>query len=63
MNVIPSSSKEPKGDNATFLQDAERNAAFFGKFKPKYFIYIGPGSASNPEKMYPFPDRGIEEMR
>ena len=26
------------------LQDAERNAAYFGKFKPGYFMYIGPCS-------------------
>ena len=34
MNEIPISSKGPKGGNALFLQDAERSAAQFGKFKP-----------------------------
>ena len=27
-----------------FLQNAERNAAYFARFKPGYFMYIGPGS-------------------
>ena len=26
------------------LQDAERNAAYYARFKPAYFMYIGPGS-------------------
>ena len=44
MNKIPISSKEPKGGDALFLQDAERNAAYFARLKPGYFMYIGPGS-------------------
>ena len=44
VNGIPLSSKELKGGCAQFLQDAERNAAYFGKFKPGYFMYIGPSS-------------------
>ena len=44
MNEIPISSKEPKGGKALFLQDAERNAAYFARFKPGYFMYISPGS-------------------
>ena len=44
MNGIPISSQGPRGGNAQFLQDAERNAAHFGKLKPGYFMYIGPGS-------------------
>ena len=44
MNAIPISSKGPKEDNALVLQDGERNAAYFGKFKVRYFMYIVPGS-------------------
>ena len=44
MKEILISSKGPRGGNAFFLQDAERNAAYFGKFKPGNFMYIGPGS-------------------
>ena len=44
MNEIPISSKEPKGGKALFLQDAERNAAYFGRFNPGYLLYIGPSS-------------------
>ena len=33
MNEIPISSQGPKGGNTKCLQDAERNAAYFGKFK------------------------------
>ena len=44
MNEIPFSSQGPKRGNAQFLQDAGRNAAHFGKFKPGYFMYVGPGS-------------------
>ena len=44
MNEIPISSKGPKGCNVLFLQDAERNAAYFGEFQPGYFMHIGPGS-------------------
>ena len=43
-NEIPISSKEPKEGKAPFLQDAEENAARFGKFKPGYFMVTGPGS-------------------
>ena len=43
-NEIPISSMEPKGGKALFLHDAERNAAYFARFKPGYFMYIGPGS-------------------
>ena len=42
MNEIPISLQGPKGGKARFLQDAERNAPYFGEFKPRYFI--GPGS-------------------
>ena len=38
LNDIPICSLGPKGGNAQFLQDAERNAAYFGKFKPGYFM-------------------------
>ena len=44
INEIAISSKGPKGSNALFLQDAERNAAYVGKLKPGYLMYIGPGS-------------------
>ena len=44
MHAIPISSQGPKEGTALFLQDAERNAACFEKFKPGYFMYIGPGS-------------------
>ena len=44
MNESPVSSKEPKEVEALFLQGAETNAAYFGKFRPRYFVYIGPGS-------------------
>ena len=36
------SSKDPTERDAPFLQDAERNSAYFGKFKPRYFMGIGP---------------------
>ena len=42
-NEIPISSQGPKGGNAQFLQDAERHAANFGKFKPGYVVFFGPG--------------------
>ena len=44
MNEIPISSKGAKAGEALFLQDSERNAAYFGKFKPAYLMYIGPCS-------------------
>ena len=44
MNEIPISSKGPKRGTSLFLQDTDRNAAHFEKFKPGYFMYIGPGS-------------------
>ena len=37
LNEIPISRQGPKGGNAQFLQDAERNAAYLGKFKPVCF--------------------------
>ena len=43
-NKFPISSKEPKGGDALFLHDAERNAACFARLKPGYFMYIRPGS-------------------
>ena len=43
MNEILTSSKEPKGGKAPFLQAAERNAAYVARFKLGYFMYIGPG--------------------
>ena len=92
MNEIPISSQGPKGGKARILQDAERNAAYFGKFKPRYFIvqvlkrlgtlksvqvttkkmgWTGEASygcvscteASNPERMYEFPESRIEKKR
>ena len=42
MNEILTSSKEPKGGKALFLQAAERNAAYVARFKLGYFMYIGP---------------------
>ena len=58
MKEIPISSKGPKARNALLLQDAE-NAAYFGKFKPGYYMYSGPGSQEtwNFEK-YPDNPRG-----
>ena len=44
MNEIPTSSKEPKGGNAIFLPNAERNSVYFRQFKPGYFMYIGAAS-------------------
>ena len=41
---FPISSPGPKGGNTQFLQDAERNATYFGKFKLGYCMYIGPGA-------------------
>ena len=38
MNEIPISEQGPKGSGAQFLQDVERNAAPFGKFKPGYLL-------------------------
>ena len=53
-NGNPISAKEPKGGEGLFLQDAERNAAYFGKNKPGYFMYIGPGSEKTWNfEMYP----------
>ena len=43
MSEIPFVSQEPKRGNAKFLLDAERSAAYFGKFRPEYFLYTGPG--------------------
>ena len=37
MNEIQISSNEPKEGKALILQGAERNEAYFGKFKPRYF--------------------------
>ena len=44
MNEIRISSQGPKGGNAQFLKDVERNAVYFGKFKPGYFMCTGPRS-------------------
>ena len=44
MKVIPTSSKEPKGGKALCVQDAERNAAYFARFKPRNFMHIGQRS-------------------
>ena len=38
-----------------FLQDAERNAAYIGKFNCRYFMYIGPGSEET-SKFDKYPD-------
>ena len=64
MNEIQISSQEPKGGNAQFLQDAERNAAYFGKFKLGYFMHIGPGSEETCKfETYPDnPQRKWEEL-
>ena len=64
MNETPISSKGPKEGNAQILQDLERNAANFGKFKPKYFMYIGPGSEKtwNFEKNPDNPQRKWDEL-
>ena len=43
-NEIPISSQGPKGGDAPFLRDADRNAACFRKFKPVYFMFMGPRS-------------------
>ena len=43
-NENPTFLQGPKGGDVQFLQDAERNAAYFGKFKPGCFMYTGPGS-------------------
>ena len=43
MSGIPIPAKGPKGGHAQFLQNAERSAAYFGKFKPQYYMYIGSG--------------------
>ena len=59
MSEIPISIKEPKGGKALFLQDAERNAAYFGRFKPGYFMYIGPTSEKTWNfKKYPDDPKG-----
>ena len=59
MNEIPIYSKEPKGGKARFLQDAERNAAYFWKFKARYFMYMGPGSEKTQNfKKYPDSTQG-----
>ena len=44
MKEIPISSQGPKGGNAHFLEDAERNAAYSGMFKLGCFLFIDPGS-------------------
>ena len=61
MNEIPISSKGPKGCNTLFLQDAERNAAYFGELQLGYFMHIVPGSENiwNFEK---YPDNVKRQM-
>ena len=44
LNGIPIFQRNRQEVKAPFLQDAERNADFFGNFKPGCFMYIGPGS-------------------
>ena len=44
MSGTPSSVKEPKEGKTPFLQDLERNAAYFCGFKPGYSMYSGPAS-------------------
>ena len=44
MSDIPISSKGPTGGNALILQDEDRSAAYFGKFKPGFLMYVGPDS-------------------
>ena len=44
VNEIPISSEDPKKGHATYLQDWERNAAYFGKFLSGYFMTIAPSS-------------------
>ena len=59
MNEIPISLLGPTGGNALFLQDAERNAAYFEENKPGYFMYIGPCSKTwNFEKKHPDKPKG-----
>ena len=40
MNDIPISSMEPKGGKAPFLQDAERNAAYFARFNQAQILHV-----------------------
>ena len=42
------------------LQDAERYAAYLGKFKPGYVMYVGPGS-ENPLNFEESPDNPQEK--
>ena len=60
MNGIPISSKEPKGGKAPLLQDADRNAGYFARFKPPDTSFnIGPasGNTCNLEKWSRWPKR------
>ena len=59
MTEVPISPQGPKEGNAQFLQDAELNAAYFGKFEPGYFMYIGSGSEGTWEfEQYPENPKG-----
>ena len=59
MTEVPISPQGPKEGNAQFLQDAEINAAYFGKFEPGYFMYIGSGSEGTWEfEQYPENPKG-----
>ena len=42
MNAIPTQVQAPK-DEYLLLRLAKDNATFVAKFKPGYFIYVGPG--------------------
>ena len=44
ISEIPIYYAGPKEGISKCLKDAETNATFFDKFKPGYFMYIGPGS-------------------
>ena len=46
VNEFPFSSQGPMEGNAQILQVAERNAAYFGKFKHGYLVSIAPSSAT-----------------
>ena len=49
MNEIPMSSEGLAIVEAQLVQDAERSADYFGKFRPAYFMHTGPGSEKDLE--------------
>ena len=54
--------KTERGALRCFLQDGERNAAYFGKFKPRYSMYIGP-SIRRDVKFEKYPDKPEKKVR